>query len=115
MKKKLLLLLLLPVLALASCVKQKNCDCELPVTGKFVYYENQKEIIYCGRERNVNAVIVADKERLRDYYIVGSIPKKFQMQDTVYVTACLKQERQRGCLAYGIGSIYKLTCIEKED
>jgi len=103
-------LLALPVLCLASCIKQKKCDCGM--TGKFVYFENKEEIIYCGNKINVNAVFFSTESM---HYIVGSIPKKFQVKDTTNVVVCLKKEKQGICLAYGISSIYKLKCIEKED
>jgi len=113
MKKSILFLLILLLLGSMACVKQKNCDCELTRTGKFVYYEKPQEIIYCGDlHKKVDAVLILDE---RDYYIVGSIPNKFQTQDTVFVTACLKEVPKNDCLTFGIGVIYKLTCIEKED
>jgi len=121
MRKLYLILLFLPIFGFGSCVKQKNCDCELPVTGKFVYYENQREIMYCGNIIKVNAGIrrsdydSSDESEYAYFNIIGSIPKIFQMKDTVYVTACLKEVQKKGCLTFGVGTIYKLTCIEKED
>jgi len=100
-------------MGLTSCVKQKNCDCG--VTGKFIYYENTEEIIYCGYSKEVNALIISN-DREYYYYIDGSIPKKFQVRDTLHVKACLKEVSRNGhCLAHGVSTIYKLKCIEKED
>ena len=109
-KKVAIAALCVVMMGLASCVKQKNCDCG--ITGKFIYYENPEEIIYCGYPKDVNALIISDD---REYCIDGSIPKKFQVRDTLQVNACLKKVSRNGpCLAHGIPTIYKLKCIEKE-
>ena len=63
MKKLKLVLLLLPVLALAGCVKQKNCDCN--VEGTFIYDPITKTGEFYERGK-------------LSYYIEGHIPKKFQ-------------------------------------
>jgi len=96
-----------------GCVKQKNCDCGLK--GKFVYYENQEEIIYCGHERKVNAAFFSTDQPEFPYYIVNSVPAKFKLKDTLNVIVCLEQEKRDICMTYGIGSVYKLKCIKKED
>jgi hypothetical protein len=110
-----LCMLLMGLFLAVGCVKQKNCDCSL--TGKFVYYENTEEIIYCGDFKKVNAVIISDDTTGTDYYyIVGAIPKKFEVKDTLHVSACVKKVPRNGaCLAYGVGAIYKLKCIEEEN
>ena len=97
-----------------SCVKQKDCYCGLAtIRGNFVYYEEPKEIIYCGYEKMVNAVIIQDVTEI-PFYIVDAIPNKFQIKDTVYVMACLDEVIKKGpCLAFGEGRIFKLKCIEK--
>ena len=114
MKKLILLLMFLPLLGLVSCVKQQNCYCGLStISGTFVYFEEPKEIIYCGYEQKVNALLISDSLEL-EYYIIGSIPKTFQTKDTIYVMTCLEEVKRKGaCLAYGVGSIYKLKCIEE--
>ncbi|GHV43386.1 hypothetical protein FACS1894180_2300 [Bacteroidia bacterium] len=109
-----------------SCTKQKNCECGL--TGRFIYYEEPQEVIYCGDSQNkkVNALFILNGDEgvpdtlLYKYYIVGSIPKSFQTQDTVYVNVCLKEINDGPYLFAGTSdffpceySIYKLKCIEK--
>ena len=114
----ILCMVLVSVFAITSCIKQKKCDCG--ISGKFVYFEEPEEIIYCGNERKVNAAIVPndliEERRFLNYYcIVGSIPKEFRTKDTVNVTVCLKEEKRGVCLAHGVGVVYNLKCIEKED
>ena len=112
MKKLFLILLLIPALGVTSCVKQKNCDCGL--TGKFIYYEKPEEIIYCGYPKDVNALFISDNTDSW-YYITGSIPNKYKINDTINVSLCLKEVKRDWCLAFGVSVIYNLTCIEKED
>jgi len=121
MKKIILLLLLLPLLGLTSCVKQKDCDCKL--TGKFVYYEKPQEMIVCGYERSITAFFIPDYPSVNDsiignitpYYgpIVGNVPKEFQSTDTIHVSICLKEQIEGFCLAYSWSNMYKIKCIEK--
>ena len=111
-------ILCLVLVGLASCVKQKNCDCDLK--GKFVYFEEPKEIIYCGYNREVNAVLISKgitEFGITDFphYIVSSVPTKFKSKDTLNVAVCLKAEKRDGCRDAGAGAVYKLKCIEKED
>ena len=120
MKTRILILLTLFALTLTSCVKQKNCDCGL--TGKFVYLD--KEIrSACGDK--ITAVFVPygiytngyiDAETyLSTHYIAGYIPNKFR-KNTDNVTVCVEEiKKDRFCVYYGISSVYKLTCIEKEE
>jgi len=111
MKKLFLILLLIPVLGLTSCVKQKDCECGL--SGKFVYYDPPEEIIYCGNFKNVNALFISENKGM--YYITGTIPNKYQVNDTINVSLCLKEVKKSGCRFYGVSVIYNLTCIEKEE
>ena len=110
MKKIGLILIVLTTLVLTSCVKQKNCDCGL--SGKFIYYDPPVYDFYCGYERLINAYFYTPEH---GYCIVGSIPKEFRTKDTLNVSVCLKKEKQHGCLAFGLGEIFNLTCIERED
>ena len=105
-------------LLIVSCVKQKNCDCD--ITGKFVYFENGEEIMYGGSKCIVNAAVIPngltrDEGYYSRYNIVGSVPKEFRKKDTVNVSVCLKIVKSNGCLPSGVCDIYKLKCIEKED
>ena len=123
MKKMILLLLLLHALGLASCVKQRNCDCGL--SGKFIYFEIPETIICRGYDCEVNAAFIpnglTEESLLYGYYsrynIVGSIPKEFKTKDTLNVSVCLKEENVKSGihLAAGVAVVYKLKCIEKED
>jgi hypothetical protein len=113
--------MLLPLLGLTNCVKQKNCDCGL--TGKFVYYEKPQKEIVCGYEHLITAFFIPDYTWTNDsaignitpYYgpIVGNVPKEYQTTDTIHVTVCLKEQIEGFCLAYGWSNMYKLKCIEK--
>jgi len=118
MKKPYLILLILSIFGLISCVKQKDCDCGL--TGKFIYFEETEEIIYCASKQKVNALFIPEVSfpgySSSFYYIIGSIPNKFKTKDTLNVTVCLKEKRPRDiCFTEGVGAIYTLKCIEKED
>ncbi len=113
MRRLLMILLVLPLLGLMSCVKQKNCDCSQK--GKFVYFENKKTIIYCGYDHQVNAAFFSTEREDAPLYIVGYIPVKFRTKDTLNVDVCLEEETKGVCLAFGEGSVYKLKCIEKKD
>ena len=114
MKKTFLItIILLSLLVFTGCVKQNNCYCGLStVSGKFVFYENGKEIFYCTQEQTVTAVIIQDITEI-PFYIIGSVPKKYQMTDTVFVITCLDEVKNNGCLALGENRIFKLKCIEE--
>jgi len=117
MKKYLILIIILSLLGLPSCIKQKNCDCESLLFGNFLYYETPKEFSYCGKTKIVNAVFIHDIPDfpfITEKNIVGSIPKDFQVKDTVKVSVCLELERSGNCVILGEGAIYSITCIEKE-
>ena len=112
MKKYLIILLVL--LGLTSCIKQKDCDCESVLLGKFVYYETPEEVSYCGDLQKINAIIINDFTE-PPYQICGSIPKEYQVKDTINVRVCLKLWHKGNCTVMGIGAIYNITCIEKEE
>jgi len=121
MKNLLIALGCIFMFSISSCVKQKKCDCDMK--GKFVYFEKPEEIVYCGNKCNVNAAIIPDglteEEASHGYYsrynIVGTVPKEFRTKDTFKVFVCLKEEKRGICRAMGVGTIYRLKCIEKED
>jgi hypothetical protein len=120
MKKYYFLIIILTLLGLTSCIKQKNCDCEKKVFGKFVYYENPEEISLCGTRYKINAVIFVEDFTspiftIKQYDITGTIPKEYQVKDTIDVSACLKYDKSGSCVVVGDVGIYNLTCIEKEE
>jgi len=110
MKKLVVILGSIFMLSATSCVKQKNCDCAMK--GKFVYFEEPKDIIYCGYERKVNAVFIQNNA---DRYIISSIPNKFRVKDTINVSVCLKEETKNNCRFIGESIVFKIKCIRKED
>ena len=60
---------------------------------------------------NLNAVFISDNSRY--YHILGNVPKEIRDSEGIRVIACLEEIPRHGCLTYGVGTIYKLTCIEK--
>jgi hypothetical protein len=113
-KRSIVVILCTVLVGLTCCVKQKNCDCSLK--GKFVYFEQPEEIYYYGSNREANAVFFSPEIKAGfPHYIMNSVPTKFRSKDTLNVAVCLKEEKQRGGHTYGIGIVYNLKCIEKED
>jgi len=114
MKKLILLLVLLPLLGLVSCVKQKDCGCGL--TGKFVYYETPQENLDCGGTAKFNAIFIPDNLELGTCRIFSDIPKKFQTKDTLNVSVCFNINPDSLTDTYLLDCReYKLKCIEKLD
>ena len=120
MKKLLIILLILPLLGLISCVKQKNC--EEGQIGTFQYLE---EPFYfqpnCYRkEKKVVAVFYIDDSYKSEVPIVGEIPSKYKSGDLIKVRASIKsvpyENSGRGYQVWiACPTVCKLTCIEKED
>ena len=117
--RKCILLLALPALIFAGCVKQKNCEGCIP--GKFIYLEtplNAGDIDYPSLNGEDNGEIVAkfysdDSENPILLHLVNPVPQKVRSHDTIKV-----------CLSYSVASSHpnglgpstcKLTCIEKID
>ena len=103
----------LSLLVFTSCVKQDNCDCGLStVRGKFVYFENGKKITYCDQEKTVNAVVFQDTTEVA-FFIIGTIPKKYHVTDTVFTITCLEEVPKELCWGVGVSRIFRLKCIEE--
>ena len=106
-------ILCLVLVGLASCVKQKNCDCGLK--GKFIYYETPQENLGCGAGEYY-AIFIPDDQHLGSCRIYSDIPKKFQTKDTISVSVCFNIDPSSAHNAYSIDCRkYKIKCIEKED
>jgi len=115
MKKIKLILLLLSLLLLASCIKQKNCTgCEIEEVGMFQYL---KEPLHtgCGLPASspITAVLYNGVSSECPIFIVGKVPNKFMSEDLITVRVCLEHSI-RDMRAIFIGT-YELKCIEKED
>jgi hypothetical protein len=118
MKKNILILVLISLLGLTSCVKQKNCDCEKRLTGRFIYYENPKEILYCEKLIKVSAIFIhniTEYPFITEKNIVGFIPKDYQEKDTINVSVCLELGNSGNCVQTGERAIYNIKCINKAD
>ena len=109
--------LILFAFVISGCVKQKNCDYENTKVGKFVYlkepYNSTNAVLgglrLCPENKTIVAHFIYDE---RDIAIMGYIPHKFRVQDTVNVRVSLKGE----CHGIRTGdqvSIFSLKCIEK--
>jgi len=111
--KKLLYLFgfVLILSSLTSCVKQENCDNGL--IGKFIYYENPQEFIGCGNQGAHNALFIPDGGQA-DCRIFGSVPKEFQVKDTLYVRVSfnLDPDDIHNMYVHDCRK-YKIKCIEK--
>ncbi|MDR0368208.1 MAG: hypothetical protein LBH82_03590, partial [Bacteroidales bacterium] len=123
MKIMIKILLFLPLLGLASCVKQKNCDCEDNRTGYLVYLkepykrsENDKEKIVAYLSSNEIIVPIDEIESISGTLIKGYIPPSFRSVEPIRVNVCLKGDiGDRIHVLHAIPEIYSLKCIEKED
>ena len=117
-KQKLILLLFLPLFILTSCVKQKNC--EEGIIGNFRYLEEPKYIKpncqFKGEKIVANFTIGNISEtNCLEYFITGSIPKKYQTGDMIKVRVLLHDIHEKDIkhLTVVCPAVYKLKCIEK--
>ncbi|MDR1113426.1 MAG: hypothetical protein LBL18_06700, partial [Bacteroidales bacterium] len=99
----------------AGCVKQRNCDCGQ--TGTFIYLKEPYETngSFC-KSAKITAHFINDWRNV--YYISGTIPKRFQVQDSIRVSICMKNscpQQSRGVfIDMPKESVLKLKCIERE-
>ena len=110
MKKNILklVLLLLPLLVLAGCVKQKNC--ENCVTGKWIYLQEPYAIVGYTTTFTVVAHFYEDGSLFYNpLRFIGKVPPKFMSKDTLHV--CLTTNFIGGDL-HAAGGM-SLNCIEK--
>ncbi|MDL2227435.1 hypothetical protein LJC30_00915 [Odoribacter sp. OttesenSCG-928-L07] len=118
--RKLILLLALPAIIFAGCVKQKNCEgC---FTGSFVYFETPiypdvgDDIDERFRDKKATAKFLPDDDcGLTSYpiFFTNTIPKDYRSKDTLRV--CLTRVFSSE-LDFILPVTYeKLTCIEKID
>jgi len=100
-------LLLLPLLALTACVKQKDCDCSHIEEGQFSYRE--------GRSNNWKTVKADFTPHIGSgKRIYGKIPKKFQSGDTLHVRICLDEGMDvSGKNKDNVVWAHQIQCIEK--
>jgi hypothetical protein len=103
-------LVVLPMFCLASCVKQKKCDCPYVQKGKFVYLDKPEKQ---GTKKIVGYFVIDGNPF--GYRIVGTVPKNYQKTDTIDVKVCLKTVTDVGRRLHYAFTYYELKCIEKED
>jgi hypothetical protein len=123
MKYIKIILLVLPIVGLISCVKQKDCDeCESgifeyldePITINPNCMDSEKKVVAIFRPV-IGDIEIYDSTGIGKH-IIGSIPSKYQTSELLKVKICAKNvsSKRRGetlsCLP-----LYKLKCIEKED
>lgn len=116
MKKKLYIIFLIVIILCfitTGCVKQSNCDCCDQKIGRFVYYEEPQEIIFCAEKTETSGLYITPEGH--GVHIVGYIPKAFRVKDTIDVKICLKVIKREICRYYGVPSVHKIKCIEKID
>jgi hypothetical protein len=113
------------LLGLASCVKQKNCDCEDNRTGYLVYLKEpykmsgtacnwKEEKIVAHFFREGVSIPVEGKEGACS--IKGNIPRAFRSGNPIKVNLCLKWDCEGKIVPAVAGpEIYSLKCIEKVD
>jgi hypothetical protein len=115
MKRIYLILLLLPIIGLGSCVKQKNCDCGL--TGIFEYSNEKIDLsdmgLWSSDKSDIHAIFTV--ENGNTYFIKGAIPKEYKQIKPISVSVCL--DEYDGIRIADVGCVYpcKLKCIEKEN
>jgi len=113
-KRIYLILLLLPIIGLGSCVKQKNCDCGL--TGIFEYSNEKIDLSVMGLwsqdKSDLHAIFTGENGIC---FIKGTIPKEYKQKEPIAVSVCL--EEYDGIRLADASCVYpcKLKCIEKEN
>ena len=117
MKKIFLIFLLIPILGVTSCVKQKNCEgCDNEKVG-WIQYVNEPVIdsFYTNHGRvKVTALFYENINDEWGFPITGNnIPKKYKSCDLIRVRVCLALVEKAGKADHIPAS--KITCIEKED
>ena len=110
MKKIKLILLLLPLLVLVGCVKQKDCECPYLTEGEFIYLK--ESYMYGSKEIKAHFISI---QGVIEYKIYGSVPKKFQLADTVLTRACLKGKDISHKNKCDIKMVYSILCMEERE
>ena len=125
MKNIRIILLVLPMLGLISCVKQKNC--EEGITGIFECLDEPLIVTNPNCVNTEKKVVALFKPVIGDggFYdtvglgvsmITGPVPSKYKVTEPIKVKASMKQSPKRNSPHDNACSpTSKLTCIEKED
>jgi hypothetical protein len=107
MQNIILLLLILHNLGLASCVKQKNCDCG--TTGTWHYLEEPYYLnITSGAKKKIVAHIDDTYTKIK---VTGNVPKELKTFSPIAVNFCADNiggTKHR----HGGPGVYTLKCIE---
>ena len=115
MKKLYFILILLPLLGLVSCIKQKDCNCGH--TGIWQYLEEPYyQKVTSGAEKKIVATITDSPSLGYPCFITvtGSLPKKYTTSSPIHVRVCVDfigdTKNQPGG-----PPVFKLECIETID
>jgi len=103
-------------LSVVGCVKQKNC--EEGINGTFLYLKEPYKTNHKFTKENVKITgHFIDNEFYNGvWYITGSIPQKYQTDDSIRVKVSLSEIRYKPIRKTVTRTpIYSLKCIEKED
>ena len=103
-------------LSVVGCVKQKNC--EEGISGTFLYlkepYKTNGKFI--KRDVKITAHFIGEDKFSTAHYITGTIPQKFQTDDSIRVRISLSEIRYKPSNKdVARMPISSLKCIEKED
>jgi len=120
MKKIFLIFLLIPILGVTSCVKQKNCEgCDNEKVGWIQYTKEPVTNTFYGYSdsdrKKITAILYPNLDYKLGFPIAGNIPKEYRSGDFIRVRVCLTTTEKGLILLDNHIPICKLTCIEKED
>lgn len=95
MKKYLIFGSLVLLFCLASCMKERNCDCAGMMSGKFVVLDEPYRTTYPYWKEGLKITAHFIDSTGQVLPIHGQIPKSFPVGDTVDVNICLKYNYYR--------------------
>jgi len=104
-------------LSVVGCVKQKNC--EEGRTGTFLYLKEpyRTKAGFCKPNVKITAHFI-DDEYNEVHYITGTVPRAFQINDSIRVQVCLNDIycNEDNLDTDDVKKVtFLLECIEKED